>query len=282
MAVRPHFDVSRRHFLWQAGGGWAVWRFPVLGRQGLLGGAGTNMGFSGGLHHPPKAKRVIQLFMAGAASHVDLFDHKPQLEKLDGQPWDPGESVELFQSSPGNVFASPWSWKAHGQCGKRLSEIVSPLGHCVDDMAFVHNLVGKTGVHSQATFLQATGFQRPGFPGMGAWISYGLGSLNENLPTFVVMPDHRLCLQWPQELGRCFSANPSSGYRDLPQSGKAIHDLHAPSDAFVTPGGNRRPPLVERSQSGTSLTERRGPTAGGKNPVLRTGRTDATQCSRCH
>ena len=69
--------------------------------------------------------------------------------------------------------------------------MVAPLGECVDDMTFIHNLVGKTGVHSQATYLQATGFQRPGFPGMGSWVSYALGSINENLPTFVVLPDHR-------------------------------------------------------------------------------------------
>ncbi len=237
MSARPHLDVSRRHFLWQAGGGLGGMALSyMLGRQGLLGGAGPNMDLSGGLHHPPKAKRVIQLFMAGAASHVDLFDHKPQLEKLDGQPWDPGESVELFQSSPGNVFASPWSWKAHGQCGKRLSEIVSPLGHCVDDMAFVHNLVGKTGVHSQATFLQATGFQRPGFPGMGAWISYGLGSLNENLPTFVVMPDHRgYASNGPKNWGAAFLPTHHQATEIYPNREKAIHDLHAPSDAFVTP-----------------------------------------------
>jgi hypothetical protein len=72
-----------------------------------------------------------------------------------------------------------------------MNDIVAPLGAVVDEMAFVHNLVGKTGVHSQATYLQATGFQLPGFPGMGAWVSYGLGSMNDNLPTFVVLPDHR-------------------------------------------------------------------------------------------
>ena len=72
-----------------------------------------------------------------------------------------------------------------------LSEIVAPLGAVVDDLAFVHNLVGKSGVHSQATLLQTTGFVTPGFPGMGAWVSYGLGSLNENLPVFVVLPDLR-------------------------------------------------------------------------------------------
>ena len=84
-----------------------------------------------------------------------------------------------------------WEFKPYGQCGKLLSEIVAPLGDVVDEMAFVHNLVGKTGVHSQGTYLQATGFDRPGFPGMGCWVSYGLGSMNENLPTFVVLPDHR-------------------------------------------------------------------------------------------
>ena len=87
-----------------------------------------------------------------------------------------GESVELFQSSPGNVFASPWSWKAHGQCGKRLSEIVSPLGHCVDDMAFVHNLVGKTGVHSQATFFKPPVFSVRDFPGWGLGSVTGWGA----------------------------------------------------------------------------------------------------------
>ncbi len=82
MTARPHLDVSRRHFLWQAGGGLGGMALSyMLGRQGLLGGAGPNMDLSGGLHHPPKAKRVIQLFMAGAASHVDLFDHKPQRER---------------------------------------------------------------------------------------------------------------------------------------------------------------------------------------------------------
>jgi hypothetical protein len=146
---------------------------------------------SGRSHFPPKAKRVVQLFMAGAASHVDMFDYKPLLIKRHGKKWDVGEKVELFQSEPGSVFASPWGWRQYGDSGKWLNDIVAPLGSVVDEMAFVHNLVGKTGVHSQATYLQATGFQLPGFPGMGAWVSYGLGSMNDNLPTFVVLPDHR-------------------------------------------------------------------------------------------
>src|SRR5690606_31164097 len=102
-----------------------------------------------------------------------------------------GEHVETFQDGLGPWLRSPWKFRPYGQCGKFLSDIVAPLGDCVDDIAFVHSMVGKTGVHSQATYLQATGFQLPGFPGMGCWVSYALGSLNENLPTFVVMPDRR-------------------------------------------------------------------------------------------
>ena len=142
-------------------------------------------------HHLPKAKRVIQLFMAGAASHIDLFDHKPQLEKEAGQQWDPGETVELFQSSPGVSQPGYWQFKPYGDRGKMLSEPVASLGKYVDDIAFIHNLVGQTGVHSQGTLLQTTGFNRPGFPSAGSWVSYALGSENENLPSYVVLPDHR-------------------------------------------------------------------------------------------
>ena len=190
---------SRREMLWQFGGGLGgIALASLLGRDGSIfavEGSGTIAAARGGvldvLHVPPKATRVVQLFMAGAASHVDLFDYKPELTQRDGQPWDPGEKVELFQNGHGATFASPWKWQAFGESGKPLSEIAAPLGSVVDEIAFVHNLVGKTGVHSTATLLQATGFQMPGFPGMGAWVSYGLGSMNDNLPTFIVMPDHR-------------------------------------------------------------------------------------------
>lgn len=143
------------------------------------------------LHHPPKVKRVVQLFMAGAASHVDMFDYKPALAKYDGKPWDPGEKVELFQSSPGATLKSPWAFKRYGETAKPLSEVVAPLGRVVDDIAFIHNIKGMTGVHSQGTLLQSTGFSVPGYPSAGSWVSYALGSMNENLPAFVVLPDHR-------------------------------------------------------------------------------------------
>src|SRR6187551_3822074 len=187
---------DRRAFLWQAGGGLGgIALAHLLGTERLLADPAAKEGASpslnGGLHHKAKAKRVVQLFMSGAASQCDLFDYKPELIKRHGQPFDPGEKVELFQSNPGACMKSPWSWKQHGQCGKWMSDLVPHLSTCVDDIAFIASMVSKSNVHGPATFMQNTGFVLPGFPGMGAWVSYGLGSLNDDLPTFVVLPDPR-------------------------------------------------------------------------------------------
>ena len=186
-------------------------------------------------HHPAKAKRVVQLFMAGAASHVDTFDYKPLLIKRDGKPWDPGEKVELFQSTPGACMASPWAFKPYGETAKQLSEIVSPLGDVVDRIAFVHNLVGKTGVHSQGTLLQTTGFNFPGFPSSGAWVSYALGSENENLPAFVVLPDHRgFASNGAKNWSNAFLSAKHQGTVIRPGGKEPIRDLFSPQSEFIT------------------------------------------------
>jgi hypothetical protein len=184
--MRPR--LTRRDFLWHAGGG-----LGGIALASLLVSEARGERETGGKlpNFPPKAKRVVQLFMAGAASHIDLFDYKPELVKRHGQKSEFGEHVEAFQDGLGPWLRPVWEFKPYGKCGKLLSDVVADLRPVVDDIAFVHNIVGKTGVHSQATYLQATGFQMPGFPGMGCWISYGLGSMNDNLPTFVVLPDHR-------------------------------------------------------------------------------------------
>lgn len=224
---------SRREFLWHSGGG-----LGGLALAWMLGqdAARADDGKPAYMAFPPKAKRVIHMFMAGAASHVDMFDHKPLLEKHDGKPWDPGEKVELFQNGQGNTFASPWKFKPYGQSGKMLSEIVAPLGEVADELAFVHNLVGKTGVHSTSTLLQATGFQLPGFPAMGAWVSYGLGSMNENLPSFVVLPDHR---GFPSNGVKNWDSAflPARCQGTIVRTGAAapIDDLFPPKNDFITP-----------------------------------------------
>lgn len=221
---------SRREFLWQAGGGLGgIALAALLGDAGVLSAASgepLKLRADGGLHHAPKAKRVVQMFMAGAASHIDLFDFKPDLIKYDGKPSDFGEPVEAFQNGLGPWKKPVWEFKPYGQSGKLLSNTVAPLGAVVDDLAFVHNVVAKTGVHSQATYLQATGFQNPGFPGMGAWVSYGLGSLNENLPTFVVLPDHRgFASNGPKNWDAAFLPSQHAGTMIYPGTETPIADL---------------------------------------------------------
>ena len=229
--------MSRREFLWNSGGGLGgIALASLLGQEGLLGAEAARVP---GVHHRPKAKRVIQLFMGGAASHVDLFDYKPDLIRYDGKPSDFGEPVEAFQDGLGPWMKPVWPFRPHGQCGKMLGDVVSDLGRVVDEMAFVHNLVGKTGVHSQATYLQSTGFQLPGFPGMGAWVSYGLGSINENLPAFVVLPDHRgFASNGPKNWDAAFLPGQHAGTILYPGSANPIADLFpGKKGGYVTAAG---------------------------------------------
>ena len=222
--------MTRREFLWQSGGG-----LGGIALSALLGRA------DGKLHHAPKAKRVVQLFMAGGASHIDLFDFKPELVKRHGQEANFGEKVEAFQNGLGPWLKPIWDFNKYGKSGKPLSEVVAPLGEVVDRLAFVHNMIGKTGVHSQATLLQATGFNRPGFPGMGSWISYGLGSENENLPAFVVLPDHRgLASNGTKNWDPAFLPGKHQGCAIYPANRNPIEDLFPSESAkFVSRDSDR-------------------------------------------
>jgi hypothetical protein len=228
---------NRRDFLRSATGSFAGLALSnLLAQDNLM--AGQLVG--SGLHHPPRAKRVVQLFMAGAASHVDTFDYKPELVKRHGQPWDPGEKVELFQSNPGACMACPWEFKPYGESGKMLSDVVSDLGEVVDDIAFFHDVVGKTGVHSQGTLLQTTGFIFPGFPSAGAWVNYALGSENDNLPSFVVLPDHRgLASNGAKNWGTAFLPAQHQGTVIRPGSDEPIADLFPREGGFINPANER-------------------------------------------
>ena len=233
LASRP---ISRRDFLWQSGGGLGGLALAaMLGSDRTL-AADSPTPASRPLHHPAKAKRVVQFFMAGAASHIDLFDFKPELIKRHGQPSDFGEPVEAFQDGLGPWLKPVWEFQPYGQSGRMLSEVVADLGPVADDLAMVHNMVGKTGIHSQATYLQSTGFQLPGFPGMGCWVSYGLGSLNENLPAFVVLPDHRgFASNGPKNWDAAFLPGQHAGTMIFPGRANPIADLFpGPAADFVS------------------------------------------------
>ncbi len=229
--------VSRRDFLWQSGGGLGGLALASL----MRGSAATpDAGrFGGHLHHPAKAKRVVQFFMAGAASHLDLFDFKPDLVKYDGKPSDFGEPVEAFQNGLGPWLKPVWEFRPYGQTGKLLGEPVAPLGAVVDELSFVHNLTSISGVHSNATLLQSTGFQLPGYPGAGCWVSYALGTLNENLPTFVVLPDHRgFASNGVKNWDSAFLPSQHSGTMIYPGREDPISDLFPHRSAnYVTPQG---------------------------------------------
>jgi hypothetical protein len=186
---------TRREFLWQFGGGLGgVALAQLLAESGALAEQPRpRPEFNGGLHHPAKVKRVVQLFMNGGMSQPDTFDYKPELERRHGKPFDPGtgEKVEGVTSVPGYVMKSPFSFKQHGQCGRWVSSVFPHLAECVDEMAFLMAVASRSNVHGPASYLMNTGFQLPGFPCLGAWLSYGLGKLSDNLPTFIVLPDGR-------------------------------------------------------------------------------------------
>jgi hypothetical protein len=237
-----HQRWDRRSFLWQFGGGLGGLALAhLLGQEGLLadepGQLAPRPEFNGGLHHLARAQRVVQFFMSGAASQVDTWDYKPLLIQRHGQPFNPGGGpVELFQSVPGACMKSPWGWRQYGECGKWVSDLVPHLATCVDDIAFLHSMVSNSNVHGPATFMQNTGFVLPGFPSMGAWISYGLGSLNQNLPAFVVIPDSRgFAPNGPANWSAAFLPAQHQGTMIQPSSPNPIADLFPPAGSAVTP-----------------------------------------------
>jgi len=255
----PRVPQSRREFLFRSGGGLGGLALAaMLGRENVL--ADEPVKTSGVLHYPVKAKRVIQLFMAGAASHIDLFDYKPELVKRHGQASDFGEPVEAFQNGLGPWMKPVWEFKPYGRSGKMFSEAVADLGEVADELAFVHNLVGKTGVHSQGTLLQTTGFNRPGFPAMGCWVSYGLGSLSDNLPTFVVLPDHRgLASNGTKNWDSAFLPAQHQGTVIYPDSEAPIADLFpAKNGGFVTADSERDGSGVMRELNASHMAARAG------------------------
>lgn len=231
---KPQRHATRREFLWQTGGGLGGLALSqLLGRDGRLGA--TPADARSGIQHPAKAKRVVMMFMSGGASQVDTFDYKPELEKRHEEEFNVGEEIELFQSQPGTFFKCPWGFEQYGESGKWMSGLVPHLAQCVDDMAFVHSMKATSNVHGPATFMQNSGFVLPGFPSMGAWVSYGLGSLNDNLPTFVVLPDSRgFAPNGPGNWSGGFLPAATQGTMIRPGRPDAIYDLFPADEAFAS------------------------------------------------
>ena len=227
---------TRRQFLQQSGGGFGALALASLLSQDEGWPRPIPTDLNGGIHHPAKVKRVIQLFMNGGVSQMDTFDYKPELEKRHGERIDFGLKTAVT-SAPGPLMKSPFQWKQHGESGRWVTNVFPEMAKHVDDMAFLMAMASKTNVHGPASYMQNTGFLAPGFPSMGSWISYALGSLNENLPTFVVIPDHR---GLPYNNSGNFSTGflPAAHAATLirPNSPTPIGHLHPPENARqITP-----------------------------------------------
>jgi hypothetical protein len=187
---QPTAALPRREFLRTVGGGFGGLALAhLLGQDGIAQDA-PRAEFNGGLHHKAKVRRVVQLFMNGGVSQMDTFDHKPELTKRHGESVDFGIKAAVT-SAVGSIMRSPFEFKQHGQSGRWVSSVFPQMARHVDDLAFLMAMASKTNVHGPASYMQSTGFLAPGFPCMGAWLSYGLGRISDDMPTFVVLPDHR-------------------------------------------------------------------------------------------
>ena len=186
----PHSSfVSRRDFLRRTGSGFGLLALSSLLAESQAALPLDPLAPKAG-HFPVKAKSVIWLFMNGGQSQVDTWDYKPALEKYDGQDL-PGfdKNTGFFVNEVGGLMKSPFAFQQYGQSGTWGSELFPNLTRHVDDMAFIHSCHTETNNHSPALFEINTGMSRMGFPCMGAWVTYGLGTMNQNLPGFVVRAD---------------------------------------------------------------------------------------------
>jgi len=175
--------ISRREMLKQSSAG-----FGSLALAALLGGESRagQAPFEQQPHFTPKAKRVIFLFMHGGPSHMDTFDYKPQLQKDSGKPL-PFDKPKIFSAQTGNLLGSPWKFKRHGESGAWVSELFPHVAGCVDDLCIINSMYGSNSRHGGALLELHTGSDTFVRPSMGSWITYGLGSENQDLPGFITV-----------------------------------------------------------------------------------------------
>jgi hypothetical protein len=223
---------TRREFLWEIGAG-----FGAVALTGMLARDGFTE-FANPLavkkpHHDPKAKAVIFLFMYGGPSHVDTFDYKPKLYPLDGKTIPVKTFGRGGHKNEGRVVGPKWKFQQYGRSGKYVSDLFPHIGSCVDDIAFIHSMYAESPIHGSALLMMNSGRLLSGHPALGSWINYGLGSVNENLPGFVVMLD--------KSGGPISGAkNWSSGYMPAAYQGVVVRADKTPiHDLALSPGMTR-------------------------------------------
>lgn len=191
--------LNRRDFLRYGGTGLSgVALLSLLARQQLLAKTPIRPSWSPAQpyaprppHFQPRAKNILVIFCSGAMSHVDVWDYKPELIKRHGQPMPGADKLITFQGENGSLVKPLWEFKPRGRGGKMISDMLPRLAELADDLCFIHSMEAKSNTHGPAENQMSTGFILDGFPSMGAWATYALGSENQNLPAFVAIPDPR-------------------------------------------------------------------------------------------
>ena len=239
----PNFcGRTRREFLWQTGAGFAGTALSGLLQQEGFGRsqaiAGDTIEHQNPLspkepHFAPKAKNVIFLFMYGGPSHIDTFDYKPAMKGRDNQTIEVKTFGRGGHKNQGRIVEPRWDFHQYGQCGKWVSDLFPHLATCVDDISFLHSMTADSPIHGSAMLMMNSGKITSGSPCLGSWVNYGLGSVNENLPGFVVMLD-------PSGGPISGAKNWSSGYMPATFQGTILRSKGSPIIDLNTPPGTTR------------------------------------------
>ena len=239
--------LNRREMLRRAGGGAGLLALAGLFQDaGLLlpsaHAAASNPLAPHSPQLPAKAKSVIWLFMNGGPSQVDTWDYKPELVRRDGQEFEGFDKrTGFFTESVGPLMKSPFAWAQHGQSGAWVSDLFPHMSRHVDKMAFIHSCHTESNNHSPALFMINTGSTRMGFPCVGSWMTYGLGSESRNLPAFVVMSD-----PLDRGLPKGQASNWGAGFLPSVYQGTWLRPKGEPIDNLKRPSGMDDP--AQRAQ----------------------------------
>jgi hypothetical protein len=238
---------TRREFLWESGCGFgAAALVSLLSGDGFFARRATASTITNSFANPlapkpaplpAKAKSVIYLFMYGGPSHIDTFDYKPAMNGMDGKT----VNVKTFgrggHRNQGRIVEPRWRFQQRGECGKWVSDLFPHLGGCVDDIAFIHSMTAESPIHGSGLLMMNSGRLQSGNPALGSWVNYGLGSVNDNLPGFVVMLS--------REGGPINGAkNWSSGFMPASYAGTVFRAEGSPINNLSPPEGMTR--LLER------------------------------------
>ncbi|MFK7735592.1 MAG: DUF1501 domain-containing protein [Pirellulaceae bacterium] len=246
----------RREFLWQTGAGFgAAALTSLLSNDGFFNSTAAASERSANPlaekapHFAPKAKSIIFLFMYGGPSHIDTFDYKPDMVGMDGKTIDVKTFGRGGHKNGGRIVEPRWKFKQYGECGKWVSDLFPNVATCVDDISFVHSMTADSPIHGSAMLMMNSGKILSGSPALGSWVNYGLGTVNQNLPGFVVMLD-------PKGGPISGAKNWSSGYMPATYAGTVLRSKGSPILDLQAPAGTTRAVQREMLDTAAAINQR--------------------------